>query len=159
MLWVLIRLPAALNREICQEYTLKKGNIATYRIKEGRRWGGLNRDMYPKGREPKGFSGSKPEIHCKKMHLKVTAQEWLQWGPYERASEMCFTEERNISGTMALCEKPREYSAVYCLNIIIYIIKLVTQLTIRSLRGKVKDIFIHSILNSISWPQRMMVLL
>lgn len=107
--------------------------------------------MYPKGREPKGFSGSKPEIHCKKNALKGHCTGVAAVGdPYERASEMCSTEERNISGTMALYEKPREYSAVYCLNIIIYIIKLVTQLTICSSREKVKDIFIHSILNSIS---------
>lgn len=78
------------------------------------------------------------------------------WDPIDPGSETYFTEERVISGMMAVCEKPRDYSAFYCL---MDITKLTTQLTVRSLRTKLKDISIDSILNSIYLPKTMIVLL
>lgn len=78
-----------------------------------------NRYMYPKDRECKVRTSQDLEIHCKKNDLKgyCTGLNAMQ-EPYEPGSEIGFTEERVSSGTFSVYEKPREYSALYCLNLI-----------------------------------------
>lgn len=127
--------------------TLEKGNLASCKIKEGRRWWGLRTGTWI---QRQGTSGSRSETHYK------NALEGHQCGTLMILVLKQTSPKKGSLGDDGCMWGTQRISTLYCL---MDIIKLTTQLTIRPLRKTLEDLFIDSILNSIYLPKRTTVLL